>query len=111
VSLVGDRADGFTMADDPAGELQVVTMPRLLELVSSERVDLVKVDIEGAEQEVFESCAAWIGRVRQLVVECHLPYDAEALRAALVGAGAELASFQAGPEQFGYQIAVARLAG
>jgi Methyltransferase FkbM domain len=33
-------------------------------------VDLLKVDIEGAEKEVFESCP-WISKVRVLAIELH----------------------------------------
>jgi FkbM family methyltransferase len=109
VSLVGDRADGLRMVDDPDGGQAVVTMPRILDLLASDRVDLLKVDVEGAEQEIFATCEAWIPRVRYLIVECHLPYDADALREAIVGVGADLASFSAGPRQFGYQIVAARL--
>jgi hypothetical protein len=51
-------------------------------------IDLLKCDIEGAEQELFAGCGPWIGRVRWLVVEVHLPYDADALAADLRAAGA-----------------------
>lgn len=42
-------------------------------------VDLLKVDIEGAEREVFQNCEDWIDRVRHMVVETDLPYTAEDL--------------------------------
>jgi FkbM family methyltransferase len=44
-------------------------------------VDLLKVDIEGAEQEVFASCEPWIKRVRHMVLEVHPPYTTEQLLA------------------------------
>jgi FkbM family methyltransferase len=44
-------------------------------------IDLLKCDIEGAEREVFEACAPWIGRVRHMVLEVHPPYTVEALLA------------------------------
>jgi hypothetical protein len=34
------------------------------------RIDLFKIDIEGAEKEVFESCT-WQGRVGTIVIELH----------------------------------------
>jgi FkbM family methyltransferase len=37
-------------------------------------VDLLKCDIEGAEQELFADCAAWIGRVKHIIIELHKPY-------------------------------------
>lgn len=42
-------------------------------------VDLLKCDIEGAEQEVFADCHEWIGRVRHVVVELHPPYGPDQL--------------------------------
>ncbi len=40
-------------------------------------IDLLKCDIEGAEQEVFADCASWLHRVRNLVIELHEPYLAD----------------------------------
>jgi hypothetical protein len=34
-------------------------------------VDLLKVDIEGAEKEVFESSSRWIDRVGAIAIELH----------------------------------------
>jgi hypothetical protein len=36
-----------------------------------EHIDLLKIDIEGAEKEVFRDASAWIDNVRMLVVELH----------------------------------------
>ncbi len=52
-------------------------------------IDLLKVDIEGAEREVFAHCAEWIGRVRHMVLEVHPPYTVEALLADCARNGAE----------------------
>ena len=38
---------------------------------SIDYIDLLKVDIEGAEREVFESSRGWIDRVGAIVVELH----------------------------------------
>ena len=39
--------------------------------VNLDFVDLLKVDIEGAEREVFASPAAWIERVGVIIIELH----------------------------------------
>jgi FkbM family methyltransferase len=44
-----------------------------------EEVDLLKSDIEGAEQAVFADCGAWIGRIRRIAIEIEAPYSAEQL--------------------------------
>ena len=35
------------------------------------RIDILKVDIEGAEREVFNDTSAWIGRVNSVIIELH----------------------------------------
>ena len=51
------------------------------------RADYVKVDIEGAEDELFLSAApAWLDRVRSLKIEIHTP-NADRIRRVLQGYG------------------------
>jgi FkbM family methyltransferase len=83
---------GFTMVGEPEAGAQVVDVPvvTLESLVGTSRqIDLLKVDIEGAEEELFADCASWIGRVRTLLVECHGRYKRANLLADLRRAGAE----------------------
>jgi FkbM family methyltransferase len=42
-------------------------------------IDLLKCDIEGSEGELFADCAAWIGRVRNVIIEVHPPYSVDRL--------------------------------
>ena len=42
-------------------------------------IDLLKCDIEGSEAELFADCAAWIGRVRNVIIEVHPPYSVDRL--------------------------------
>lgn len=104
VALKGDRADGFRMVDDPEGAIRVVTMETVLMALGRDEVDLLKVDIEGAERELFDNCGSWIGRIRAAIVECHLPYTADDFLAALRRNGARISAEDAGPTQFGYQM-------
>lgn len=57
-----------------AGDLQVeaVTLPRLLREEGFDRVDLLKMDVEGAESLAFASPDAWLGRVGWILLELHL---------------------------------------
>ncbi len=63
--------------DTSAGAVDAVTLPSLLQALglSGRRIDLLKCDIEGAEQELFGDCAAWLPRVHAAVVELHGEYD------------------------------------
>ncbi len=47
-------------------------MPSLLRLTPDGRVDLLKIDIEGAEVELFrDGSTAWLAQVRNIVIELH----------------------------------------
>jgi FkbM family methyltransferase len=82
---------GFTMVGEPAlgatsFEVPVVTMASILPKTGD--IDLLKVDIEGAEEELFDDCSSWIHRVQRLLVECHGAYKLSHLIEALRKAGA-----------------------
>jgi FkbM family methyltransferase len=62
----GDR---LRSSDD--GAIEGITLPELLDRAGVGVVDLLKVDIEGAERGVFAHAAQWAPRVRSLVAELH----------------------------------------
>jgi len=65
-----------------------VTMPQLIEHLPTSHLDLLKCDIEGAEEAVFRDCRSWISKVRVIIVETHHPYSMERLQEDLRKAGA-----------------------
>jgi FkbM family methyltransferase len=55
----GGTADGITMAE-------------LLRHYGRSSIDILKMDIEGAEREIFSSeCRSWLSRTRLLIIELH----------------------------------------
>jgi FkbM family methyltransferase len=50
---------------------ETLTISSLLTQFGKVGIDILKLDIEGAEIEVFESSASWIGRTRVMSVELH----------------------------------------
>ena len=70
------EADDADATDDL---VDVITMSTLLG--DDEEFDLLKCDIEGSERELFETCRAWVGRIRMAIVECHGCYGSEDLLA------------------------------
>jgi FkbM family methyltransferase len=48
-----------------------VTVDKVMQTHGLNRIDLLKMDIEGSEREVLASSSAWIGRVDALIVELH----------------------------------------
>lgn len=66
------------------------TVDEILQAEGEERVGLLKVDVEGAEVEVFSTATAWIDRVDQIAIELHdrfRPGCREALDKAIAGHG------------------------
>lgn len=59
-------------ADDGAeGSVPGLTVDRLMKLYGLDCIDILKIDIEGAEKEVFETSASWIDKVGVIIVELH----------------------------------------
>ncbi|HZP59605.1 MAG TPA: FkbM family methyltransferase [Opitutaceae bacterium] len=69
-------------------EVPAYTVEQLIDRQGGKRIDLLKMDIEGTEAEIFRHGADWISRVSVLVIELHdriVPGCAQALYRALQG--------------------------
>ena len=60
----------FAIAEDGDQRVRAVTMETLMRENGLGTIDFLKVDIEGAERDVFQSCA-WIKNVRVMAIELH----------------------------------------
>lgn len=69
-----------------AGEgVQAFSMPELLARVPGFHIDLLKIDIEGSEQALFNADTGWLAHVSNLSIELHGPACEQAFRNALRG--------------------------
>ena len=67
-------------------EIKCYTMESILRLTEVSEIDLLKVDIEGAERELLEHCDTWIERVKVMLLELHpsiTGFDIQKLKAKL----------------------------
>ncbi len=55
--------------------VKCVTVPQLLDEAGWDTVDLMKIDIEGGEIEVFQSSGSWAHRVDMMIGELHNGYS------------------------------------
>ncbi len=55
---------------DGGQQVRSITMDTLMRETGIDSIDLLKVDVEGAEIEIFDSCP-WIRKVRILAIELH----------------------------------------
>jgi len=99
---------GYRMVDSPAGDVPVVTMPMLLEQAGIDRIDVLKCDIEGAEAELFATCAPWIACVRRMIVETHLDVISTADFLRLLPAATEVVHSDENPH-LGFDVLTLRL--
>lgn len=52
-------------------KIRAITINKLISDQNIEKVDILKIDIEGAEKEVFSDTSAWINKVDSMIVELH----------------------------------------
>jgi FkbM family methyltransferase len=59
-------------APGESGSVAAIDIPAIIARSGSERIPLLKIDIEGAEAQLFaDNTGAWLGKVDNLVVELH----------------------------------------
>lgn len=56
---------------DESDVVDAIDLGSLMDQFDIDRLDLLKMDIEGGEQAVFAACADWIDRVEAIIVEVH----------------------------------------
>jgi len=60
----------FQIVENGQRRVRAMTMDTIMRKTGIDSIDILKVDIERAEKEVFESCP-WISKVRVLAIELH----------------------------------------
>jgi len=83
------------------GAVRAVTIKELLADAGASRVDLIKIDIEGSELELFSENTEWVAGVGMLVLELHdrfRPGCREALDLALARSGVRFRELHRGED-------------
>jgi len=81
--FIMDSADSAGLSERQAVEVlevQTKTVDSILRELGWSRIDLLKIDIEGAEQALFKDSPAWLDRVSHIVGELHHPYTFDECR-------------------------------
>lgn len=80
----GGREMGARIGGGEGHEVNVTTVQHLLERFPDGQIDILKLDIEGAETELFSGDAApWLGAVNHIIVETHGPESTSAVLSTL----------------------------
>ena len=61
----------FRMVRLAGSSIEAVTIPDLLQWAETDRIDLLKLDVEGAESEIFAAGSTWLERTHYLIIELH----------------------------------------
>jgi len=76
---------GHDMDYKPNSSLGTIKSIRLDTLLNDEtEIDLIKIDVEGAEYLVLEGISGIINKTKHILVECHLDEDWEKIRKKLI---------------------------
>lgn len=62
---------GFTVEESEDGNVQAIGIQDLMEDYKINTIDLLKVDIEGAEVQMLSGKCAWLESVKCLIIETH----------------------------------------
>ncbi|HYV92868.1 MAG TPA: FkbM family methyltransferase [Chitinophagales bacterium] len=54
-----------------SSKVKSVTIPELMDRFHVSCIDILKIDIEGSEKEIFSACNEWIEKVKVTVIELH----------------------------------------
>lgn len=69
-----------TKISDKGEVVKSVSIPALMQEYGIKNIDLLKIDIEGAEKELLEKNNNWLECVNHIIIELHKPYDLNALK-------------------------------
>ena len=51
--------------------VNAITITDCFDLLATDRIDILKLDVEGAEREIFSANVEWLDRTRLMIVELH----------------------------------------
>lgn len=58
-------------ADEPY-DVEVITLDEILEISGAEKIDILKIDVEGAEKNIFShNYSSWLGKTDMIIIELH----------------------------------------
>ncbi|WP_131701427.1 FkbM family methyltransferase [Chryseobacterium sp. FH2] len=61
-------------------ETEAITVESLIKKHTLDKIDLLKIDIEGGEIELLSKNNSWLKKVKNIIIEIHKPYTAENLQ-------------------------------
>ena len=69
--ITEDKQHSKSHTQDNYHTVQAITIDKIIEQYHLNQIDILKIDIEGAEKEVFSNTVEWIEKVNSIVIELH----------------------------------------
>lgn len=91
---LSDEATGSSVGESGVA-VDSITMPTLLRQCGAARIDLLKLNVEGAERRILHGNAEWLDRVDILALEIHEAADVPVIADKLARAGFAMRRFRA----------------
>lgn len=71
-------------------KVRAYDMPEIMNQAGIEQIDILKIDIEGGEEELLGKNTEWLSKVKVIIIELHGHYDLERLKADISPYGFEI---------------------
>jgi FkbM family methyltransferase len=62
---------GLVAEEVPNGDINAISINTILNKYNINQIDILKIDIEGSEKEVFSENIDWLERVKVIIIELH----------------------------------------
>jgi FkbM family methyltransferase len=97
---VDSISDAAVSAQSSVCAVEALDIPSLMAAHGIDRINLLKVDIEGSEREIFRDASRWIDRVDSIAIELHDRYTPGCSRAFFGAVGAFSGEATRGEDHF-----------
>ncbi len=69
--MTEERDSGEGIPGEFCHSVQGITVDAIIDTYNLEKIDILKIDVEGAEKEVFSTTSSWIDKVESIIIELH----------------------------------------
>jgi FkbM family methyltransferase len=69
--MTEEGSDAGNPRGDVCHKVTAITVDKIIDDYELKKIDILKIDIEGAEKEVFSETSSWIEKVDALIIELH----------------------------------------
>jgi FkbM family methyltransferase len=66
-----NKSDLKTVTKNVKQFTDTITVNEIINKYNIDSIDVLKIDIEGSEKEVFETCESWIYKTKSIIIELH----------------------------------------